>query len=63
MPQFQTVQLAKYNEHKYKDTPKKIAYIEETLSHKLLNKVKEMFLKIKCLKKAGHVISPISFSP
>ena len=55
--------IGKYNEYNYKNTPKKIAYIEETLSHKLLNKeVKEMFLKkIKSLEKKGHVISPISF--
>ena len=55
--------IGKYNEYKYKNTPKKIAYIEEILSHKLLNKeVKEMFLKkIKSLEKRGHVISPISF--
>ena len=55
--------IGKYNEYNYKNTPKKIAYIEETLSHKLLNKeVKEMFLKkIKNLEKKGHVISPISF--
>ena len=55
--------IGKYNEYNYKNTPKKIAYIEETLSHKLLNKeVKEMFLKkIKSLEKNGHVISPISF--
>ncbi len=55
--------IGRYNEYNYKNTPKKIAYIEEILSHKLLNKeVKEMFLKkIKSLEKKGHVISPISF--
>ena len=56
-------QIGNYNEHKYKDTPKKIAYIEEALSHKLLNQeVKEMFSKkIKSLEKRGHIVSPISF--
>ena len=56
-------QIGNYNEHKYKDTPKKIAYIEEALSHELLNQeVKEMFSKkIKSLEKRGHIVSPISF--
>ena len=55
--------IGKYNEHKYKDSPKKIAYIEETLSHDLLdNEVKSLFLKkIDKLKKENHVISSISF--
>tara|TARA_B100000900_G_scaffold45940_1_gene34204 strand:- start:13346 stop:14638 length:1293 start_codon:yes stop_codon:yes gene_type:complete len=55
--------IGKYNKHKYKDSPKKIAYIEETLSHALLDKeVKSLFLKkIDKLKQEGHVISSISF--
>lgn len=55
--------IGNYTKHKYKNTPKKIAYIEETLSHKLLNReVKEMFSKkTEMLKKEGHIISPISF--
>lgn len=55
--------IGKYNEYKYKDTPKKIAYIEETLSHDLLDKeVKSLFLKkVDKLKKEGHLISSISF--